>query len=96
MTWKGRTYRMDGLNINEQRIVKTLLTTDHIDVTKPFQASEALIAIKLQRVDDGKNVGKGMPNKYRLNYILKKCPQFTASKDAKNMNNWVYTGSVKQ
>ena len=87
---------MDGINTNEQRMIDTLITTRHIDVTKPFQATEALQAIRLQREEDGKNVGKGMPNKYRLNYILKKCPQFTASKDAKNMNNWVYTGSVEQ
>lgn len=87
---------MDGININEQRMIDTLITTRHIDVTKPFQATEALQAIRLQREEDGKNVGKGMPNKYRLNYILKKCPQFTSTKDAKKMNNWVYTGSVKQ
>ena len=59
MTWKGKKWRMDGLNINEQRIVKTLLTTDYIDVTKPFQAKEALQAIKLQREDDGKKCGHG-------------------------------------
>ncbi len=87
---------MGGLNINEQRIIDTLISTEHIDVTKPFQAKEALAAIRLQREEDGKNVGKGMPNKFRLNFILKKCTQFTSSKDAKNMNNWVYIGSEEE
>ena len=84
---------MQGLNQNERRIIETLLTTKHIDIRKPFQAKQALSAIRLQREDDGKNVGEGMPNKFRLNYILKKCPGFTSWKNSMNVNNWVYDES---
>jgi hypothetical protein len=90
MTWRGKTMRMDIINRNERVIINTLLTTNYIDITKPFQAKEALTAIRLQRKDDGKDVGNKIPNKFRLNYILKKCPQFTSKKNSQKLNEWVY------
>lgn len=95
MTWKGKTYKMGKFNKYEQRLIDTLLKTKHIDITKPFEAKEALQAIRLQREEDGEYLGN-MPNKFRLNYIFKKCPSFTSSKNSRNMNLWVYNGGEEE
>ena len=94
-TYHGRTYRMNGLNQNEQRLLDTLIRNKTLDITKPFEASQALLAIRIQREEDGKNPGKSMPNKYRLNYIFKKPPLFVCTTASNGNNLWVYAGVVE-
>lgn len=93
--WHGRTFRMIGLNRNEVALVKTLLRNETLDITEPFQASQALIAIRTQRKKEGKSIHSGMPNKYRLNYIFKKTKIFDCSKAVNGNNLWTYKGGIE-
>lgn len=83
---------MDGINQNEKSVLESLIRNKTLDITKPFEATQALRAIRIQRKEDGKNTDKGMPNKYRLNYIFKKTPLFVCHKASNGNNLWVYAG----
>lgn len=88
--WHGRTYRMKGLNRNEQALLKSLIRNKTLDIYTPFEAKQALEAIEIQRREEGKSVYSGLPNKYRMNYIFKKTEIFSSHKASNGSNLWVY------
>lgn len=82
---KPRATRMTML---EQRWIRILKESPNIDLTESFRATQALDALLLYRNPRSKLALRHAPNKYRLNYVLKKSGEFTCTKDIANRNHW--------
>ena len=76
------------MTMSEQRWIRILKESAYIDLTQPFRASQALDALMLYRNPRSKLAIRNAPNKYRLNYILRKSGEFVCTKDTGNRNHW--------
>ena len=54
---------------------------------RPFRAAEAQSIIIEYRAKNWRGL-RHIPNKYRLNYVLKKSGDFVCMKDSGNRNHW--------
>lgn len=76
------------MTVSEQRWIRILKESPSLDLTEPFRATQAIDALLLYRNPRSKLPLHNAPNKYRLNYVLKKSGEFTCIKDSGNRNYW--------
>lgn len=85
---KYQKARANRMTVSEQRWIRILKESPHIDLSRSFRATQALDALILYRNPRSKLPLRHAPNKYRLNYVLKKSGEFTCTKDVGNRNYW--------
>ena len=85
---KYQKARAGRMTVTEQRWIRILKESPNIDLTESFRATQALDALLLYRNPRSKLPLWNAPNKYRLNYVLKKSGEFTCTKDVGNRNHW--------
>ena len=91
MALETKAKRMSGLTSREQRWINRLLTTNRLDITKPFSAAQALEAIysDLEECKETHKTLRYFPNHVRMNYVLRKSKLFDCSrKNEKSTNYW--------
>ena len=77
------------LNALEKRLVKRIMETTRININEPFTAEQLLNAIEADLLDSGCTM-RYFPNKYKMNYLLRKTKMFICTKAGdKGVNVWV-------
>lgn len=85
----AKVKRIGKLNTLEMRIIKRILETKRIDINNPFTAQQILDAIEADLTESGCTM-RYFPNKYKMNYLLRKSKKFICEKAAeKGVNAWV-------
>lgn len=85
----AKVKRIGQINALEKRIVNRIMATKRVNITEPFTAEQLLNAIEADLLDSGCTM-RYFPNKYKMNYLLKKTKLFKCSKkSSKGINVWV-------
>jgi hypothetical protein len=83
--------RIGELNTLERRLVRRIMETKRINIKTPFTAQQILDAIEAD-LTESRCTLRYLPNKYKMNYLLRKSKKFTCDKAAKKgINMWVLT-----
>lgn len=85
--------RMNRMTQSESRWIKIILDAK-LGQDTPFYATQAVAAIISERERTGKKSRWEVPNKFRLNTVLKKCKKFNRTKDGANRNHWTLKEEV--
>ena len=86
----AKVKRIGQLNSLEQRLIKRVMKTKRININTPFTAQQILDAIEADLSESG-CTKRYLPNKYKMNYLLRKSKKFTCDKGAqKGINIWVF------